>query len=42
MIVFAVGQSSATFNVPIIDHGVPTIDKRLTIALFGAHTTGMG
>jgi endoglucanase len=41
MIDFAPGQSSATFNVPIVDHGVPTVAKTIEISLFGASPIGM-
>jgi endoglucanase len=42
MIDFAQGQSSATFTVPIIDHGVPSIAKTIQIALFGPSPIGLG
>jgi endoglucanase len=42
MINFLPGQSSATFNVPIIDHGVPGLPKTVKIALFGPSPIGMG
>src|ERR1700683_1288104 len=42
MINFLAGQSSATFDVPIIDHGVPGPPKTVSIWLFGPSPIGMG
>jgi endoglucanase len=42
MINFLPGQSSATFDIPIIDHGVPGLPKTVKIALFGPSPIGMG
>jgi endoglucanase len=42
MINFLPGQSSATFKVPIIDHGVPGLPKTVRIGLFGPSPIGMG
>jgi endoglucanase len=39
---FQAGQASATFSVPIIDHGVPTLPKTLTVSLFGGSPIGLG
>jgi endoglucanase len=42
MINFLAGQSSATFNIPIIDHGVPGLPKTVSVWLFGPSPIGMG
>ncbi|MGI9183729.1 MAG: glycoside hydrolase family 6 protein [Solirubrobacteraceae bacterium] len=42
MIVFMPGQASATFSIPIVNHGMVELPKTIRIALFGAHPTGMG
>jgi endoglucanase len=42
MINFLPGQSSATFNIPIIDHGVPGLPKTVSVWLFGPSPIGMG
>ena len=42
MLSFQVGQSSSTFDVPIIDHGVPTLPKTLTVSLWGPSPIGLG
>jgi endoglucanase len=42
MINFLPGQASASFDVPIIDHGVPGLPKTVKIALFGPSPIGMG
>jgi endoglucanase len=42
MINFLPGQASATFDVPIIDHGVPGLPTTVKIALFGPSPIGMG
>ncbi|HEY5318758.1 MAG TPA: glycoside hydrolase family 6 protein [Solirubrobacteraceae bacterium] len=42
MISFQAGQASATFSVPIVDHGVPTLPKTLTVSLFGPYPSGLG
>jgi endoglucanase len=42
MINFLPGQASATFDVPIIDHGVPGLPKTVKLALFGPSPIGMG
>jgi endoglucanase len=38
---FAAGQSSATFSVPIVDHGVPGPSKTLKVGLYGAFPIGL-
>jgi endoglucanase len=42
MIDFQPGQSSATFKIPITDHGVPGPPKTVKIGLFGPSPIGMG
>jgi endoglucanase len=42
MIDFAKGQSSATFQVPIVDHGIPGPPKTIQVSLFGPSPIGMG
>jgi endoglucanase len=42
MINFLPGQASATFDIPIIDHGVPGVPKTVKVALFGPSPIGMG
>jgi endoglucanase len=39
---FQVGQASATFSVPIIDHGVPTLPKTVNLSLYGPYPIGLG
>jgi endoglucanase len=39
---FAAGQSSATFTVPVVDHGANSIPFDLELSLFGAFPTGLG
>jgi hypothetical protein len=39
---FLPGQTSATFAVPIIDHGTTSVPKTLRVALFGAASIGLG
>lgn len=39
---FAVGQASATFQVPIVDHGVPGLPKTINVGLFSPYPIGMG
>jgi endoglucanase len=39
---FAAGQSSATFSIPIVDHGTAGPPKTLTIGLYGASPIGLG
>ena len=41
MINFLPGQASATFSIPIIDHGVPGLAKTVNIGLFGPSPIGM-
>ncbi len=41
MIDFAPGQASATFTVPIIDHGVRTLPKTIQVSLFGPSPIGL-
>jgi hypothetical protein len=31
---FAAGQASATFSVPIVDHGIPGLSKTIEATLF--------
>jgi endoglucanase len=38
MIAFAAGQSTATFTVPIVDHGVNGLPKTIQLSLFGPAT----
>src|SRR3977135_1594474 len=38
MIDFAAGQSTATFTVPIVDHGVNGLPKTIQLSLFGPAT----
>lgn len=38
---FAPGQATATFTVPIVDHGFRTVSKTIRIALFGAYPLGL-
>jgi endoglucanase len=38
MIDFAAGQSTATFSVPIVDHGVNGLPKTIQLSLFGPAT----
>jgi endoglucanase len=42
MIDFLAGQSSATFDVPVIDHGIPGLPTTVSIGLFGPSPIGMG
>ncbi|HEY5189660.1 MAG TPA: glycoside hydrolase family 6 protein, partial [Solirubrobacteraceae bacterium] len=42
MIDFMPGQASATFSIPIVDHGMVELPKTIRIALFGAHSLGIG
>jgi endoglucanase len=42
MLNFLPGQSSATFKIPIIDHGVPGLPKTVSVWLFGPSPIGMG
>jgi endoglucanase len=42
MLDFKVGQASATFTVPIVDHGVPGLPRTINIGLFGPSPIGMG
>jgi endoglucanase len=42
MINFLPGQSSATFKIPVIDHGVPGLPKTVSVWLFGPSPIGMG
>ncbi|MEA2198750.1 MAG: endoglucanase, partial [Solirubrobacteraceae bacterium] len=39
---FAAGQASATFQIPIVDHGVPTLPKTINVGLFGGWPMGIG
>jgi endoglucanase len=41
MLSFAAGQSSATFKVPIIDHGINGLSKSIQLALFGPSIIGL-
>jgi hypothetical protein len=38
---FSAGQESATFSVPIIDHGVASIPQTIQVSLFGPSPIGM-
>jgi endoglucanase len=42
MIPFAAGQRSATFAVPIVDHGLPGLPKTVKVALYGPWNEGIG
>jgi endoglucanase len=42
MIAFAAGQKSATFDVPIVDHGLPGLPKTIKVSLFGPWNQGIG
>jgi endoglucanase len=42
MLSFSAGQSAATFEVPIIDHGIEGLPKTIELALFGPSLIGMG
>ena len=42
MIDFLPGQASATFEVPIVDHGVPGLPKTISVSLFGPSPIGLG
>src|SRR5947209_4918222 len=39
---FAPGQSSASFQVPIVDHGLPGPPKTIELGMFGAYPIGTG
>jgi endoglucanase len=39
---FSAGQSSATFSIPIVDHGVPGVPKTVKVGLYGASPIGLG
>ncbi|MGZ4173952.1 MAG: glycoside hydrolase family 6 protein [Solirubrobacteraceae bacterium] len=39
---FSAGQSSASFSVPIVDHGVPGVPKTVKVGLYGASPIGLG
>jgi endoglucanase len=39
---FGPGQTALSFTVPIIDHGVATVQKSLAIALYGPSPIGLG
>jgi endoglucanase len=41
MLAFAAGQSSDTFKVPIVDHGINGLSKTIELALFGPSIIGM-
>ena len=41
MINFLPGQASATFTVPIIDHGLPGLSRTINVALFGPSPIGL-
>jgi endoglucanase len=42
MIDFMPGQASASFSIAIADHNTLEVDKTIRIALFGAHSLGLG
>lgn len=42
MLSFAAGQSSASFEVPIVNHGVEGLPKTIAVSLFGPSPIGMG
>jgi endoglucanase len=39
---FVDGQKSATFSIPIVDHGVPGLPKTISVGLYGAWPIGLG
>jgi endoglucanase len=41
MLSFAKGQSSATFKIPIVDHGVDGLPKTISVSLFGPWPLGL-
>jgi endoglucanase len=42
MLSFAAGQASATFQVPVVDHGTDGLPKTIQVSLFGPSPIGMG
>jgi endoglucanase len=42
MLDFPAGQASATFSIPIVDHGVPGLPKTISVSLFGPSPIGLG
>ena len=38
---FSAGQASASFSVPIVDHGVQSVPKTIEVSLFGPSPIGM-
>jgi endoglucanase len=38
---FLPGQSSATFSIPIVDHGIPDLPRSVRVGLYGAYPIGM-
>jgi endoglucanase len=42
MLSFAAGQASASFDVPIVDHGVTALPKTISVSLFGPYPIGLG
>ncbi len=39
---YPAGQTSASFSVPITDHGTDSVPKTLQVALFGPNPIGLG
>jgi endoglucanase len=42
MLSFAKGQATATFDVPIIDHGITGLPSTISLSLFGPSPIGLG
>jgi len=42
ILAFAPGQSSASFQIPIVDHGMPGPPKTVNLGMFGAYPIGVG
>jgi endoglucanase len=42
MLTFAAGQSTASFSVPIVDHGISGLPKTISVSLFGPSPIGLG
>jgi endoglucanase len=39
---FAAGQPSASFSIPIVDHGLPGLPRTIKVGLYGAFPQGLG
>ena len=42
MLSFAAGQHTASFTVPIVDHGIAGLPKTISVSLFGPYPIGLG